>query len=292
MSHSLDLQAYFERIGFNNDVVPLFDTLNNLINIHTKAIPFENLSPLFNLPVKIDIEAIHKKFIDEKRGGYCFEHSLYFQQVLEKIGFNVTSLSGRVLLNKHEETLTPKTHMLLLVQLNNKKYIVDIGFGGQTPNAPLLLEANKVQATPLGSYRILKRKNFYLLQVAIQHRWTNMYRFTTEATLELDYKIANWYTATHPDSHFTQRLSVALAGNDCRYILNNNQFKVYYQNGNIEKKILSSAKEMIQVLEEVFGIRTTNIPDIEEKLTKIIYNKAKEVNHKQIQEEPKQKKHI
>lgn len=277
MTHSFDLKAYFNRIGFRNNVTTQLTTLRELHILHTQAIPFENLNPLLKIPVRLDINSLQKKLIDQKRGGYCFEQNLLFQKVLETIGFDVTSLSGRVLLNKHEDTLTPKTHMLLLVQIKQQNYIVDVGFGGTSPCEPILLEPDLVQVTSHGDYRILEREDFYLLQVNIQSRWVNLYRFTTQETPKLDYKIANWYASTHPDSHFTKKLTIALAGEDCRYVFNNNHFKTYYQNGEVEKKLLSSTMDILQVLEDIFGLQTSYIQNIEKELSKILSIKVKQI---------------
>ena len=274
MDNSIDINAYFNRIGFKNDALPDLDTLRELHILHTLTIPFENLNPLLQIPVLLDIDSIQSKLVDQQRGGYCFEQNLLFQKVLERIGFNVTPLSGRVLLNKHEDTITPKTHQILLVNIQNTKYIVDVGFGGQSPCEPILLETDKIQETSHGNYRVLEREDFYLLQISIRHRWTNLYRFTTRKSYKIDYEVANWYTSTHPDSKFTKKLTVALAGKDCRYVLNDNVFKIYYTNGEIEKQILSNPSEVIEVLEEVFGLDTSLLHGIEKIIEERFFSKS------------------
>lgn len=279
MNNSLDLKAYFNRIGFKDEASPQLNTLRELHILHTLAIPFENLDPLLKIPVQLDIDSIQKKLINQQRGGYCFEQNILFQEVLERIGFDVTPISGRVLLGKHEDTITPLSHMLLLINLNNNRYIIDVGFGGQSPCEPILFEPKKTQETSHGTYRILEREDFYLFQITIQHKWTNLYRFTTLKAHKIDHEIANWYTSTHPDSKFTNNLTVAFAGEDCRYVLNNNHFKVYYNNGEIEKQILSSPREIIQTLEEVFGLDTSQLNDLKDKLSELLNIKTKEVEN-------------
>lgn len=270
MDSFLDLKAYYNRIGYENNAALILNTLKELQILHTQAIPFENLNPLLQIPVRLDLDSIQQKLIHQKRGGYCFEQNLLFQKVLERIGFNVTPISGRVIFNKHEDTLAPKTHMILLVHHDNNKYIVDVGFGGQAPCEPILLEPNKIQKTTHGNYRILEREDSYLLQVDFQGRWANLYRFTIKKTYQLDYEVANWYTATHPDSHFTKRLTVALAGKDCYFVFKDNHFRTYHSNGEIEKQILTSSEEIIKVLIEVFGLDTSRLPNFEKTLNKII----------------------
>ena len=277
MDNVLDIQKYFDRIGFKKEALPNYETLKEIHTLHTLTIPFENLNPLLQIPVSLDLDSIQKKMIQHKRGGYCFEQNILFKKVLETIGFEVTSHSGRVLLNKHETTITPKTHLLLIVHLSGKKYIIDVGFGGQSPCEPLLFEFDQVQETIHGNYRILEREGYFLLQAAIRHRWTNLYRFSSRETHFSDHKIANWFTSTHPDSHFTYRLTIAMAGKDCRYVFNNNHYKIYYQDGTSKKQILASSEEVIQTLEEVFGIDTSSLFNLKERLDNVFGLKKQKV---------------
>ncbi len=58
MKSAIDIQAYFERIGYEGTPMPTVDTLRTLHEKHTPAIPFENLNPLLGLPVKLDLQSL------------------------------------------------------------------------------------------------------------------------------------------------------------------------------------------------------------------------------------------
>ena len=64
--------------------------------------------------------------------------------MLAGMGFKVRGLGARVLWNAPEGTVTARTHMLLAVDLAEGRYVADVGFGGQTPTAPLRLEPDIV----------------------------------------------------------------------------------------------------------------------------------------------------
>src|SRR5690625_7686003 len=68
-----------------------------------------------------------------------------------------------------------------------------------------------------------------------------------------DQKVANWYTQTHSDTHFTYRLSVsrALAGGG-RVALLNRRFRQVDENGNESLVEITHAKQLADVLEDVF----------------------------------------
>src|SRR5699024_6075780 len=125
--------------------------------------------------------------------------------ILQNIGFTARGLTGRVIFNQAIEE-TARTHMFVLVVVDGNKFICDVGFGGHTPTAPLLLEPNKIQKTPLEPYRLLKNERGYILQVFVKKQWSNLYAFDLQEHYLPDFKLANWYTATHPDAHFTTNL--------------------------------------------------------------------------------------
>src|SRR5262245_23920447 len=125
----VNLDAYFQRVGYAGGRKPTLDVLQELQLRHTESIPFENLNPLLGWPVRLDPISLEQKLICDGRGGYCYEHNLVFRHVLEALGFRVVGLAGRVLLNVPEGLVRPKTHVLLLVEVAGQAYVVDVGFG-------------------------------------------------------------------------------------------------------------------------------------------------------------------
>src|SRR5689334_9048986 len=134
---AIDLDAYFERIGYTGAGTPTLDTLRVILLRHTEAIAFENLDPLLRRRVRLDAASLERKLVRDGRGGYCFEHNLLLRHALEGIGFAVTGLAARVIWNAPEGALRPRTHMLLRVQVEGTPYLADVGFGGQTLTGPL-----------------------------------------------------------------------------------------------------------------------------------------------------------
>ena len=67
---SIDLAAYFERIGYAESVrpAPTFDTLRAQHLLQPHAIPFENLDVLIGRPIRLDLESIQRKLVAGRRG--------------------------------------------------------------------------------------------------------------------------------------------------------------------------------------------------------------------------------
>ena len=70
MAHmTLDLNGYFERIGYRGAAAPTFAVLHELVTAHTRTIPFENLDPLLGVPVDdLSPEALFDKLVHRRRG--------------------------------------------------------------------------------------------------------------------------------------------------------------------------------------------------------------------------------
>ncbi len=136
---TVDLDAYFSRIGYQGERTPTLETLETIIARHTEALPFENLNPFLRWSVRLDPVSLEEKMVRGGRGGYCFEQNLLLKSVLNALGYRVTGLAARVLWNAPEGVITPRTHMLLRVDMGEPPLIVDVGFGGLTLTGVLRL---------------------------------------------------------------------------------------------------------------------------------------------------------
>lgn len=265
------LKDYFQRIGVqyaSQGLKPNLATLQMLHAHHTRKIPFENLNPLLGIPVNLDKEAIEQKLIYAGRGGYCYEQNLLFLEVLKTLGFEAVGLEARVLAGP-ENPVLPRTHMLLWVNIG-KAYMVDVGFGGLTPSAPLLLEPETIQGGTRETYRLLYTADMYTLQVKVQEAWKGLYCFDMQVQQRADFEVANWYNSTHPDATFVNNLMVARKSEKGRFTVNNNKFTKYDQQGAQVRRSVGSADELIHILEEVFMLNISSLPGIDSRLNQII----------------------
>lgn len=254
MSDTLDLEAYFKRIGYDGPREPTLETLCALHLKHPAAIPFENLNPILGLPVPIDLPSIEAKLVHAKRGGYCFEQNALFWAVLQKLGFTATGLAARVLRGGRPAAQSPRSHMLLRIEMPDAAYIADIGFGSTTLTAPLRLFDESAQETPHGRFRVAKIGEEYEEQAELDGEWQPQYRFALQQYYPQDYESLNWYRATHPQSPFVNILQVARALPDRRLGLRDNQYAIRYLDGRSEKRVLANPREIMDVLAGDFEI--------------------------------------
>ena len=215
---ALNLPAYLRRIGYAGDLAPTRATLDAIHLAHATSIPFENLDVLLGVPIRLDLASLQAKLVAGRRGGYCFEQNALFAAVLEHLGFTVTRLAARVRLGT--DRVLPRTHMTLRVDLDGAPLQADVGFGADGPLLPVPRGGGESRQFAW-AYRVIEVGGAQLLQSRRGDIWQDLYAFTHEPQLAVDYEIANHYTSTHPASRFTQVLTVQRLSTDVRWTLRN-----------------------------------------------------------------------
>lgn len=266
----IDLEAYFARVGYDGPATPTLATLSRLHALHAAAIPFENLSPFLGEPVRLDAASLQDKLVARERGGWCFEQNLLFSYVLEAVGFELTRLAARVRWNVPANVISPRSHCLMRIPIEGRDYIADVGFGGLTLTAPLRLETGVEQATPHEPHRIVASGSGYALEAKVAGEWQALYTFELHEQQIADYEVSNWYLCHHPQSIFVNGILAARAGAAERHALRNTRYAIHYPDGRTERRVLSSASEMREVLEGPFRVALPEAPNLDAKLALLV----------------------
>lgn len=250
---SLDLPAYFARIGHTGSTAPDLATLRAIHFAHATAIPFENLDIQQGLPIRLDLDSLQSKLVAGRRGGYCFEQNALLAAVLRALGFRVTGLCGRVRLGRPLEGPPPRTHMVLRVELDEGPYLADVGFGAGTLLEPIPLVAGTAVNQRGWDYALVAEGEGLLLRARQADAWYDYYEFTLDAQHPIDYEVANHYTSTHPASTFVQSLTAQRATPEARYILRNKIYEELRPDAR-ERRELTSEAELHALLAERFDL--------------------------------------
>jgi N-hydroxyarylamine O-acetyltransferase len=210
----VDVGAYLARIGFDGSTEPTAGTLQALHRSHVFAIPFENLDIVMGRPINLDLASIQAKLVGARRGGYCFEHNTLFAAVLDALGFPVTRLGARVRMGRPATDPLADTHMILAVEADLSVWLADVGFGGDGLVEPIPFEPGpaasqlgrtfRLVAEPISSRGAIPAEPVRVLQTLHGDVWFDLYAFSLEPHLEIDYELANWFTSTHPSSPFVR----------------------------------------------------------------------------------------
>ncbi|XP_006765692.1 PREDICTED: arylamine N-acetyltransferase 1 [Myotis davidii] len=143
----MDIEAYFERIGYKNSRNKLdLETLTDILQHQIQAIPFENLNIHCGEPMELGLEAVFDQLVRKNRGGWCGQVNQLLYWALTTIGFETTMLGSYVCNVTTEKYTRAIMHPLLMVTLGGRKYIVDAGYGSSYQmRQPLELISGKDQ---------------------------------------------------------------------------------------------------------------------------------------------------
>ncbi len=246
------LTRYLARIGYAGPVAPTLEVLAALQAAHIAAIPFEAIDALTGTGIDIGADAVEAKLIDRRRGGYCFEQNGLFLRVLQAIGFEAEAMLGRVRwMLADDAPATPRTHQVVLVTLDGRPWLADVGFGAAVPPQPLAMDSEAPQPTRHESYRVRRGGFGWEVEAQIGDEWKPLYRLDDAAAPPVDCVVGNWYTSTHPESHFRHQLIAARTTAEARYGLRDNRLTTRRADGRIDRRYLT-ADEIERTLAEIF----------------------------------------
>ena len=249
---ALDIDAYLQRIGYSGRLQPVYPVLEALHLAHATRIPFENLDILLKRPIRLDLASLQAKLVAGGRGGYCFEQNLLFAAALQRLGFSVTQLAARVLYRSRRKV--PRTHVVLMVDVEGGRWLSDVGFGLEGLLLPLPFTSGRETRQFAWTYRVIEADGEWLLQSLRDGSWVDLYSFFLTPCLAVDFEPANHYMSTHPDSRFVQTLTVQLPTPEACHVLRNREL-VLDRGANVTRRVLADDDELLVVLAEVFGLR-------------------------------------
>lgn len=256
---AFDQDAWLARIGYAGPRDPTLSTLNALIYAHSAAIAYESLDVLLGRPPKLDLPSLQAKMISGGRGGYCFEQNMLFRGGLRALGYDVTSLQARVVRGLEIDAPRPMLHMVLRVNLPEGPFLADVGFGNLAPTTALKLLPLVEQETPHEPMRFIQMGEELTLQCRLGERWEHIYRVVFLPRVDIEYEMANWFTASHPQSPYLHNIIAARPGpGRTRLTLFNARFNVRHASGQTERRVLQSEAEYRSVLANEFGLRLSD----------------------------------
>lgn len=203
-----DLDAYLSRIGLEGR-----PGLAAVHWAHATSIPFENLDPQRGVPASLEPEALERKLVAERRGGYCFEHNRLLALALEALGYRTEPMLARVRVGAEPGAVRPRSHLVLRVHDGADAWLADVGFGRGTLLEPIPFEPGGPYEQSGWSYRVVTDGAELVLQTvdsAGGGGWADLYAFRPEPVPQVDLETSNWFTSTHPRSPFVTGLLVAI----------------------------------------------------------------------------------
>jgi len=253
----MDLQAYFDRIGFAGEARPDVATLRALHRAHLKAVPYEAIDVQLGRPLTPDPAAAFDKIVTRRRGGWCYEMNGLFGWALTEIGFKVTRMAGAAM-REFRGDFTIGSHLVLLVDLG-EPWIADVGFGDGT------LDPFPLRAGPLTA------DGYEFRLEALDGRWWRFHNHEFGGAKSFDFAVepaepavladkCAWLQSA-PESHFRLYLICQRYRGDEILQLIGRTFR-QVRPGAKQERIIASADELVSVLKDDFTLDVPEAADL------------------------------
>jgi N-hydroxyarylamine O-acetyltransferase len=249
---SFDLQQYLKRINFQGEIKLNLEGIKKLMQSQIFSVPFENIDVQAGKVISLIGDDIVNQIVNKNRGGYCYQINGIFSLMLQEIGVSHYYIAVRPLVNPGQNA---KTHLAIIATIENEEYLIDLGFGGNSIRKPLKLNEIGMEIQhDFDTFTLVKTEdNEFLLQILIGKKWSNLYSFDLAPQRWIDFKPANHYNYSHPDSTFVKNLIVVLQNPLGKKILFKNSIKSV-TNGTAE--VVSFEEEQLEsILKSEFNLK-------------------------------------
>jgi arylamine N-acetyltransferase len=171
-----------------------------------------------------------------------------------------------------DDRLPARTHQVCAVTVpgSGDRYLVDVGFGGQTLSSPIRLAVDEVQATRHEPYRLRRVGDELMLEALVRETWQPLYRFSEGPQPQIDLEVGSWYVSTHPESVFVVGLSAARVTDDARWNLRGRNLAVHGRDGTSTRTRFDSAEEVMEVLQRDFAINLDGLTGVRDRVTEVL----------------------
>jgi N-hydroxyarylamine O-acetyltransferase len=265
--------AYLDRVGVSGPLRADPGTLRRLHLAHRETFLFENLTIQSGGSIALALPDLERKFLDERRGGYCFEHNTLFAAALRDIGFAPVTLLGRVRRGPPERWC--RTHMVLGVtdpdvlggtdpnvrddaaqraeRRGATRWLCDVGFGGLGLLEPIELRDGARAVQGGLEYALRREDRLWILSMrdgagAIM----DLYEFSDDPQTPWDVEVANHFTSTHPESVFRRTITIQRSSVAERLILRGDALTRYRDGRPTETAV--AARDRSRLAQDLFGV--------------------------------------
>lgn len=224
IADSFNLNEYLGRInleGFSPSVS--LECLVQICKAQVRSIPFENTQVQAKKIPSLDANAIYQRVVKEAKGGYCYELNGLLAMALQTIGFRLYLAAARPLFYPNKR---PRTHMVVIVSLADEVYLCDVAYGGYGLREPLLVRTGKT-TQDYDQFLLEQSGDEYELLTLVDGAFVRQYGFKLVPQEFIEFSLANYFNATHPDTIFTQRKIAIIHTPTGKKIQMDNELKIF-----------------------------------------------------------------
>ncbi|MEO9872388.1 arylamine N-acetyltransferase family protein [Ekhidna sp.] len=249
----IDVHSYLNRIGLKREE-PALKYLKKLQKAHLLTIPFENLDIHYGSKIVLDYQKIFEKIVLQKRGGFCHELNGLFYHLLYHLGFDCYIISAKFWKEDKNQFGKPFEHMVIIVDINDEKWLVDVGFG-DGPISPIKVKKGDIQMDYTRYWKIDTDpdENFILKVSDNATQFFSRILFTTEEKQLIQFMEICEFQQTSIESPFTKKKIITILTPTGRVTLTDRKLKISNL-AEIDEIEIMHEDEFLSKLQHHFGI--------------------------------------
>jgi N-hydroxyarylamine O-acetyltransferase len=190
---SLNLQEYLLKLNVPlvslptlSDEAEIINYLKTIYLTHVKTFPYSNFElRTISRQHPVQRQALsffnYMRLLSPERGGYCYQSAALLADALKQMGYVTEYCAARGLIgaaiNEPAILALPPTHLILIVTINNKKFLLDPGLGASAPRFPILITGTDeliVQNDDVFKFYKSESHNLYILEKKTSQGWLRL----------------------------------------------------------------------------------------------------------------------
>lgn len=227
----------------------------------------------------------YKTLLSTEQDGYCFQTAALLFDALTQLGYKTEFCAARVLMgaeiNAPEVLTLPHTHLLLVVTIDNIKFLLDPGLGSSAPRFPIVITGENEPITQdKDVFKFYRSNDLYVLEKKTSQGWLRL--------IQTDLTPISSKTATmnllklerHPapvpirDNKTVIGVITGQGRKSLIWDVQSKQLKFAKQDGDTStQKILASFDEGVKILADEFAIHHISAEDLKLHCTETILPK-------------------
>ncbi|WED42695.1 arylamine N-acetyltransferase [Legionella cardiaca] len=274
---NISLEDYLNKTNINIPSLPNLSSIEkiNLLKdiyfAHVKTFPYSNTA-LRSIARQHPIQRpklsffSYKNLLSSEPDGYCFQTAALLNDALEQLGYETVFCAARVLvgapINSPAIMTLPATHLVLVVTIDEQKFLLDPGMGSSAPRFPILITGKSDSITQNeDEYKFYPTDGVHVLERKTSQGWLRLMQTDLEPISEKTAQFNLLKLQLHPDPipiRDTKTVFGVITPNGRKTLIwdvQSNQLKFSKQDGAESiYKTLTSFEEGVQILAEEFDI--------------------------------------
>lgn len=291
----VNLEHYLKKIRLDPHLLSSLTTeeqvsyLYEIYSAHVKTFPYSNFE-LRTIARQhlIQRQALSffsdKTLISTENDGYCFQSAALMADALRQLGYKTRFCAARVLIgapvNAPEILALPPTHLIVIVTIDEKEYLLDPGLGSSAPRYPILItgkDESVIQDCDVFKFYKSEDHQLYVLEKKTSRGWLRLMQTDLKPKSDEEIEFNLLKLERHPDTlsiRDTKTVIGIITDNGRKTLMwdaESGELKFTKNEGTeTTHQLITSFEEGHEILKQEFGIHHVSAEALKTHCTKTV----------------------